>query len=634
VKKPALLILVSIIILTTINCARVGSPLGGEKDVLAPEIIESLPNNYSKNFGSDKIEIEVNEYVRFDNLKQKLIISPPLDEKPEIFIRGKKIIIELGKQELKKNTTYTFSFYDAIVDNNEGNPVKDYEFVFSTGNRLDSLSVSGVVLRAFDLEPDEEGIEVLLYDLLDDTIPQTTPPLYIGKPDEEGKFRINNVKADTFRIFALKDGNRNHYFDQAGEAFAFLDSTLIVSAPPDIFVDTIRKDTIIADTIYTDVIDADTISADKTDDDTVAIDTVAIDTVAIDTIGADIIAVDTTEIGKEEIKPDARLFLFTEDHSIQYLKNTTRETREHIQLVFNMPLKERKLKITPIDINTKNGWFIKEEFVIGDTVSIWITDTIISATDLVKLRLEYIKEDSAGNYISFSDTSLLRYVAPVGKGKGRQEIVGKVEKTLVLTSSISKNAQIELNQKISIESKTPVEIVDTTKIKMFVSDDSLQINTAYNLEMDSMQIRKFRISTEWKEDTKYGLFIEPGAFTSIYGYDSDTLLLDFRTRKLDYYGKIIVTLKKGKENLIIQLLDSKGEVLKEKTELSNNIVEFSYLKAGEYRLKAIYDRNENGKWDTGNYEEKIQPEKVKFYNKKIKVRSNWDLEIEWDFGTE
>ena len=602
-KKLAFPILVSIIILTTINCARVGSPVGGEKDILAPEIIESTPNNYSKNFGSDKIEIEVNEFVRLDNLQQKLVISPPLDEKPEIYVRGKKIIIELGKQELKQNTTYTFSFYDAIVDNNEGNPIIDYEFVFSTGNRLDSLSVNGIVLRAFDLEPEEEGVEVLLYDLLDDTIPQTTPPLYIAKPDKEGRFSINNIKADTFRIFAIKDGNRNHYFDQAGEDFAFSDSILIISAPPEFLIDTTRKDTTNNDTIYTNVIGADTIG--------------------IDTIG-----IDTTEI-----KPDVRLFLFTEDHSIQYLKNSTRETREHIQLVFNKPLKERKLEITPIDIDTKNEWFIKEEFVIGDTVNVWITDTIVSSTDLVTLKLEYIKEDSAGNYISFTDTSLIRYIAPVGKGKGRQEVAEKVEKTLVLTPSIRKSAQIELNQKIFIESKTPVGIVDTSKIKMFVYDDSLQINTVYNLEQDSLQIRKFRFNLEWKEDTKYGLFIEPGAFTSIYDYDNDTLLLDFRTRKLDYYGKIIVTLKTVTENMIIQLLDSKGGVLKEKTEWSNNIVEFSYLKAGEYRLKAIYDRNENEKWDTGNYEEKIQPEKVKFYNKQIKVRSNWDLKIEWDFGT-
>ncbi len=601
-NKPVFLILISIILLSTINCARVGSPVGGKKDILAPEIIESTPNNYSKNFGSDKIEIELNEFVRFNNLQQKLVISPPLDEKPEIFVRGKSIIIELGKQELKQNTTYTFSFYDAIVDNNEGNPIEDYEFVFSTGNRLDSLSVNGIVLRAFDLEPEEEGVEVLLYDLLDDTIPQTTPPLYIGKPDEEGKFRINNVKADTFRIFAIKDGNRNHYFDQAGEAFAFLDSTLLVSAPPEFFVDTMRKDTISADTIDTDTTDADI-------------------------IGADI-----AEIDKEEIKPDARLFLFMEDHSIQYLKNSTRETREHIQLVFNMPLKERKLEIIPIDIDTKSEWFIKEEFVIGDTVNIWITDTIVSGSDLVTLKLEYMKEDSTGNYISFTDTSSLRYIAPTGKKRGSGEIADKTEKTLVLTTSTGKNAQVELNQKIVIESETPVKIIDTSKIKLFLFEDSLKINTGYILEKDSLQIRKFRFSTEWQEAAKYQLFFEPGAFTGIYDYSNDTLLLDFRIRKLDYYGKIIVTLKEIPESLIIQLLDNKGEVSKEKTGWKNNQVEFSFLHPGKYMLKAIYDRNKNGKWDTGNYEEKRQPEKVIFFKKELDVRANWDLEINWDFG--
>lgn len=587
-KKSIYLTLISIIILSIINCARVGSPVGGEKDILPPEIIESIPNNYSTNFSTDKIEIWLNEFIRFDNLQQKLVISPPLNEKPEIFVKGKSIIINMGKQKLKENTTYTFSFYDAIVDNNEGNAIKDYEFVFSTGSWLDSLSVNGIVLRAFDLEPEKEGIEVLLYDLLDDTVPKTTPPLYIGRPDEEGRFRINNIKSDTFRIFALKDGNRNHYFDQSGETFAFLDSSFLVEASQEFFRDTTAKDTL---------------------------------------------AADTTEIDREEILPDVRLFLFVEDHSIQYLKNSTRETREHLQMVFNKPLKSKKLEITPIDFSITDQWFIKEEFIVGDTINLWLTDTTVSGLDLITLKLDYLKKDSTGNYIQFADTITLRYIPPSGKtGRGKQISV-ETQKTLLLTPSIRSNSQIDPNQKIVIESKTPVEIIDTSKIKLFLFEDSLKINTGYILGKDSLQIRKFRFSTEWQEAAKYQLFILPGAFTSIYNYNNDTLILDFNTRKLDYYGKIIVTLKEIPDNMVIQLLDNKGEVKREKTGWKNSLVEFSFLHPGKYKLKAIYDRNKNGKWDTGNYEEKRQPEKVIFFKKELDVRTNWDLEIKWNFET-
>lgn len=587
-KKSIYLTLISIIILSIINCARVGSPVGGEKDILPPEIIESIPNNYSTNFSTDKIEIRLNEFIRFDNLQQKLVISPPLNEKPEIFVKGKSIIINMGKQKLKENTTYTFSFYDAIVDNNEGNAIKDYEFVFSTGSWLDSLSVNGIVLRAFDLEPEKEGIEVLLYDLLDDTVPKTTPPLYIGKPDEEGRFRINNIKSDTFRIFALKDGNRNHYFDQSGETFAFLDSSFLVEASQEFFRDTTAKDTL---------------------------------------------AADTTEIDREEILPDVRLFLFVEDHSIQYLKNSTRETREHLQMVFNKPLKSKKLEITPIDFSITDKWYIKEDFIVGDTINLWLTDTIVSGLDLITLKLDYLKKDSTGNYIQFADTITLRYIPPSGKtGRGKQISV-ETKKTLLLTPSIRSNSQIDPNQKIVIESKTPVEIIDTSKIKLFLFEDSLKINTGYILGKDSLQIRKFRFSTEWQEAAKYQLFILPGAFTSIYNYNNDTLILDFNTRKLDYYGKIIVTLKEIPDNMVIQLLDNKGEVKREKTGWKNSLVEFSFLHPGKYKLKAIYDRNKNGKWDTGNYEEKRQPEKVIFFKKELDVRTNWDLEIKWNFET-
>lgn len=587
-KKSIYLALISIIILSIINCARVGSPVGGEKDILPPEIIESIPNNYSTNFSTDKIEIRLNEFIRFDNLQQKLVISPPLNEKPEIFVKGKSIIINMGKQKLKENTTYTFSFYDAIVDNNEGNAIKDYEFVFSTGSWLDSLSVNGIVLRAFDLEPEKEGIEVLLYDLLDDTVPKTTPPLYIGRPDEEGRFRINNIKSDTFRIFALKDGNRNHYFDQSGETFAFLDSTFLVEASQEFLRDTMAKDTL---------------------------------------------AADTTEIDREEILPDVRLFLFVEDHSVQYLKNSTRETREHLQMVFNKPLKSKKLEITPIDFSITDQWFIKEEFIVGDTINLWLTDTTVSGLDLITLKLDYLKKDSTGNYIQFADTITLRYIPPSGKtGRGKQISV-ETQKTLLLTPSIRSNSQIVPNQKIVIESKTPVEIIDTSKIKLFLFEDSLKINTGYILGKDSLQIRKFRFSTEWQEAAKYQLFILPGAFTSIYNYNNDTLILDFNTRKLDYYGKIIVTLKEIPDNMVIQLLDNKGEVKREKTGWKNSLVEFSFLHPGKYKLKAIYDRNKNGKWDTGNYEEKRQPEKVIFFKKELDVRTNWDLEIKWNFET-
>lgn len=578
------LILISVIYLVAVNCAQVGSITGGEKDITPPEIVESRPPNYSKNFNYNKIEIELNEYIRFDNLKQKLVISPLLEESPEIFIRGKKIMIELGKQELKKNTTYTFSFYDAIVDNNEGNPIEDYEFVFTTGNRLDSLSINGIVLNAFDLLPEEEEVEVLLYDKLHDTIPRTTPPLYIGKPDEEGNFRINNIKADTFRIFALKDANRNHYFDQAGEKFAFLDSNIVVDVSPQFLEDTAIKDTLLSDSGL---------------------------------------------VEEKVTRPGIKLFLFEEDHSIQYLKNSKRETREHIQFIFNKPLINRDLKINALNFDSEDKWFIRENFVVGDTVNVWITDTTASNSDLLTFELTYLKIDSTDNIISFNDTVLMRFIPPSGKGE-KVDAGGEAKKQLVLTPAVRDNSILELNRNVDVVSKTPVQILDTSKVMMYLLDDTIKKDIEYKIKQDSLQIRKFSFYTDWKGDTKYQLYFEPGAFTSIYGNRSDTLQLNFTTRRKEFYGKIILTLNYDSENIIIQLIDNNDKVIKENNDWSDKTHEFSYLKAGNYSLKAIYDRNNNGKWDTGEYEKKIQPEKVKFYDKELKVRSNWDLEISWD----
>ena len=204
-----LLLLISVLFIS--RCARVGAPPGGPKDEDPPKVKKSTPENYSVNFDQKTIKVDFDEYVLLKELNQKLIVSPPLEDKPNVRLKGKSMIIEI-EEELHDNTTYTFNFNDAIVDNNESNPIVNYQFVFSTGQVLDSLKYGGGIIDAFNLQIPEE-VYILMYDDLSDSVIYKSRPLYVSKADEKGNFLIQNLKADTFQIYALKDANMNVMYE-------------------------------------------------------------------------------------------------------------------------------------------------------------------------------------------------------------------------------------------------------------------------------------------------------------------------------------------------------------------------------------------------------------------------------------
>ena len=176
-----------------------------------------------------KIYITFDEFIVLDNVNQQLIVSPPMEEKPEVKLRKKTIIVQF-EEVLKDSTTYTFNFGNSIKDLHEGNKLLNYEYVFSTGDVLDSLSVKGTLKYASDLSDPEESITIMLYNDLRDSVPLTDIPLYVGRSDDSGVFSVNNLRPDVYKVFALKDGNNNLLFDLPTEEIGFLDSSLMVNA--------------------------------------------------------------------------------------------------------------------------------------------------------------------------------------------------------------------------------------------------------------------------------------------------------------------------------------------------------------------------------------------------------------------
>ena len=268
-----------LIFMILIGCARIGSPAGGPMDEEPPKIRKSDPPNFTTEFQGKNIEIQFDEYIRLDDVNQKLIISPPLQSRPQVRTKGKSVLISI-EDTLIENTTYTFNFNDAIVDNNEGNPLENFQFVFSTGSTLDSLILAGRVINAFNNEiPD--NVVIVLYEDLSDSAIFKNQPLFLTKLNDKGQFLLRNLRAGTYQIYALQDENLNYIYDPP-EPVAFSDTLVRMNPAHSAFLS----------------------------------------------------VNDTTRIIKTD---DILMFLFSEKSSEQYLKSSDRPRKDFFQLVFNQP---------------------------------------------------------------------------------------------------------------------------------------------------------------------------------------------------------------------------------------------------------------------------------------------------------
>lgn len=570
-----LLIFIGVIFIA--SCANEGIPSGGEKDISPPKVINSEPLNFSKNFRGNRIKISFDEFIVLKNVNSKLIVSPPLSEKPIIKLKGKTLIVDLN-EELKDSTTYSFNFGDAIVDNNEGNVLNNFVFVISTGPRIDSLSISGIVENAFSRKP-EEDILVMAYLNTDDSVPLTVQPLYIARSLKDGSFNIGNIKEANYKLFALKDANNNFLFDLNTESIAFLD-TLI--------------------TPFAQI-------------------TERIDTLKLDSLGNDSI-IRTVQVKNY---PDSVLLeLFNEADDSQYLLSFSREDKNKLLFKFNNSLKE-PVQLNPLNFTYNN--FIYEKNLTHDSLIVWINDSAIYNMDSLKIELTYEKTDSLGKYYFAKDTLNLTYREKSGKGKKP-----KAKSELKLAIFPKDNSKLDLNKKLWILASSPIANIDTTKILFTKMQDSTKVKMSYSLVQDSFNIRRYVFKAKFDESTKYNLLINDSAFTDIRGFYNDSSAAGFTTRSKDYYGKVIINISDVKGNYIVQLLNQKDKVLSERYLNKDETISFDFLNPGKYKLKCIGDVNNNNSWDSGNYAKKLQAEKTDFYTKEIKVRSNWDLEIDWN----
>lgn len=585
-----------------ISCARMGQPDGGWYDDDPPKVIGSTPADQSTNVKSRKVTIYFDEYIKLEDATSKVIVSPPQLEMPEIKSAGKKIIVEL-KDTLKENTTYTIDFSDAITDNNEGNPMGNYTYSFSTGEQIDTFEVSGYVLDASNLEP-IKGIMVGLYDDLADSAFKTKPMLRVSRTDGSGHFVVKGVASGKYRAFALKDADGDFIFNQKSEMLAFSHDTLVPSWKPDTRVDTVWRDSLHIDAL---------------------------------------LQVPYTHF----LPDDVTLLAFTTTQTDRYLLKTERKEANLFSMYFSYGHPELPV-IRGLNFDADSA-FVIETGEKQDTIHYWLRDTTLVNQDTLRMEISYMMTDTLGVLVNQTDTvdvlaktpyekrmkekakELEKWQKEQEKKKKRGEPYDSIYREKPLEPRINLPQTMTPENEVTVEMPTPLVRCDTSMVHLYSMIDSVWYESTCVFEPVEHSIREYRILANWKPGIEYSLEIDSAAFEDIYGKVSDPYKQGVKIDTEETYSSLKVTLSgiADTAQVILQLMSASDAIVKE-ARAEKNVATFRYVKPGKYYLRALVDLNGNGIWDTGDYDQDLQAEAVYYYPREIECKEKWDVSQNWN----
>ena len=599
-KKHKLPLLLTMVIIGY-SCASMGTPDGGPYDEMPPKFVGSSPRLHAVNVKDKKIELEFDEFIKLEKPSEKVVVSPPQLEQPEIKVVGKKVVAQLF-DTLKHATTYTIDFSDAIVDNNEGNPMGNFTYSFSTGATIDTMEVSGAVLNAEDLEP-IKGIQVGLHMNLNDSALNTLPFDRVSRTDSRGRFSIRGVAPGKYRIYALMDGNQNYLYDSKTETVAFSDSIIIPSMMPATRQDTLWKDTLTIDTIKT--------------------------------------------VGYTRFMPDDIILrAFKEENTRQYLSRKERDKENHFILTFSAKA-DTLPTLKGLNFDEKDA-FVIEANEGNDSICYWVKDSLVYQMDTLAIQVDYLYTDTLDQLVPKTDTLYLankltreqrdklkkQEEEKKEKERKKREKKGEApqpEPTLFLKMNVDAPSAFDINRNVVLSFDEPLARIDTSSIHVSVKEDTLWVEKPFILVADSVIPRRYEILADWQPDREYQLKIDSTAITGLYGLHTDKVDQSFKVKKLDEYGTLFFNIRGVNQPAIVELLDAAGKVIRQQRVTPEGTADFYYLAPNtKYYVRMFMDRNGNGKWDTGNVEKRMQPEEVYYLPKSWEMKANFDFEETWD----
>lgn len=616
------------------RCANISSLQGGPKDSLPPIIVSANPGFFTTNFTGKEIYIGFDEYVQIKDQQKEFFTSPMMKKNPQITTSGKGIRITI-LDTLPENQTYALNFGGCIVDNNEGNRLSDFRYVFSTGPTIDSMVMSGYTVSASKGDSVSNSL-IFFYPAEVDSIPEYDSillkhkPAAVARAATNGIFIAQNLKPIDYKIYAIEDKNNNFTYDPETDMVGFLDSLHNPLKEPDfrVWYDTTRH--------YL-----------------------------------------TAE-------PQLYFKMFTDSRfKRQTLAESTRPEQHKVTLFFGAPHPE----VLEFKLDSIAQEEIVTEYVTRgkDTINYWLNVPSERLGDTLKGHVVYLKHDSVNNLVP--DTAKLtlywKYIESKEEKKAREEEEKKREKALKdsveYTPPVKPNpfkvdvAKGELNPEKTITFKfgMPLVAVDTTAIELRFAGDALSAEEEKKLKeekekeakkkgleqvvedtselpkvdfeffRDSVDMKTWHLRGDWDEKKKYKLMVPAGTFRNVAGEGNDTLRADITTFDAEKFGKVIVKVKgrTPQSKYVLYLKDEKGSsTIATIKDASTGSYVFNYVKPGKVRLSVLEDPNGNGLWDTGNLIERRQPERTEPYvddkgEEVMEIKANWEVEITADMNS-
>ena len=561
---PATLILGSLMFPS--GCANTTTPpSGGPKDTIPPVLTKVSPLPGTINMSTKtKLRFTFNEYVKIKDANA-IYLSPPLEKKPKTAIHGKSLDVSF-ESDLDSNTTYTLDLTGAIADNNEGNLFPGYTLVFSTGDRIDSMCVTGLVQDCNTLKP-IKGATVLLYKDHSDSAVFLKRPVAAAKTDDWGYFAIRNIQDTLYRVYAIKDENNNNKYDPETERVAFLDSLL-------------RPTIVYNDSLY--------------------------------------------EFKKFDMKDTAlclarhaqiELNLFRERPSKQYIVKKERVGPRTAYLTFMAP------DAVIHDIRVRGlarGKLIRQFNLQKDSLELWVNDQR-KMPDTLQLMVKYDKTDTTGQLIPQDELIKLTYSKEL-----RAEIMKKEnnyrdrkhEDTIAVYTAKVDPTTVE-QYGFDIEFKYPLIEAGWDSLQFWsVNPRQQEAKGKVKVIKDSTNLRHFQIMPVEPLQLGYDYYLKVPhrKFRDVNGFYNDSTQMKVTLPKDDKLSFITLDLSHVHNRYLVELLTEKRDkVIRSFLVDKAGSVVFPYLKPGSYCIRITEDKNRNGMVDTGVLLQKKQPEKVRFF---------------------
>ena len=618
------MLVLTLLALVGVACANIGSPEGGPRDYTPPMMLRSTPIPGAVNFKGKKVELHFDEIVNLKDQTTRVIVSPAPKEQPIIRAQGKKITVEF-QEDLEPNTTYVIDFTDAIEDNNEGNVLDGFSFAFSTGDHLDSLQVSGMVLRASDLET-MKNVLVGLHSNLSDSAFSKLPFDRVSRTNSRGEFTLRNVPPGEYHIFALRDVD-NDYKMVRTEDIAFLDELIVPSA------------------------------SDFTSQDTIFTFDHRIDTI--------LTAVHT------EFKPnDVLLNLFNEEFKSLYFRKSERQGDNKLLTLFSATLPEMPTTRVLQPKIYNDDWYKLETREAQDSLVYWLTDSTMIKADTIKVEMTYLHTADNDSLMLKTDTltfakrrntseikekekaakerekhekELTKLEEKLAKqqqeGKDVTDLEDEIEglremlkvKPVLLTITTNKGT-VEITDSLFIKAESPIGNIDPGGVHLEIMNPD---STWQAVELPAMvpsnewDLYRYVAPMELKPNADYRVTIDSLAVTSIYGIACDTVRSNFKVKGEEEYANLHVNCLGFEGKAFARLLDKQGKVLRT-VDVLGKFADFYDVPPETYYVMMVLDANGNERWDTGNYSQHLQPEDVFYYHNPVKLKKFSDITLTWN----